>query len=93
MRVLLIAIAILAGCASDPEVRYVSRPVRVEVPVVIPCTVTPPMPENYVTPAAGDTPFEKVRKLLVERRQRMQVEEELRSLLSVCTRPLNGNSG
>lgn len=84
MRVQLILVLALAGCAgrSEPQVQYV----RVEVPVQVPCRG----PEVSVPPwaAAGlrkaDSLEVKVRALLAERRQRIGYEHLLEAAVSVC---------
>jgi hypothetical protein len=82
----LVMLVWLSGCASPSTV---VDTVEVKVPVVLPCEAEVPSPMKYATAdlAASSTDFDKIRALLVERRQRMSVEQELRVLLEACTRP------
>ena len=88
MRVLLLIFCgLIIGCTSQPAARYIDRPVRVEVPVLLPCPVTEPPRRGYATAGLvrDSTPFEKIRALLVERKERAATESELRELLGACT--------
>lgn len=84
---LILSLLGVAGCATPkPEIRYVSKPVRVEVPVVIPCGVVMPDAQVYETSMiyADSSDFDKIKAVLVELRQREAAERELRSLLGEC---------
>jgi hypothetical protein len=84
MRALAIAmLALLCGCTTT---EYVDRPVDVYVPVPTPCEVEVPAQVLYATDKlrASDTDFDKIKALLVERRQRAATEEALRLLLGAC---------
>jgi hypothetical protein len=81
---LLLAVLLLAGCAThvEPEIRTV----RVEVPVQVPCRA----PDVAVPPWAAaslrkaDSLEVKVRALLAERRQRIGYERLLKAAVSAC---------
>lgn len=79
----------LIGCGSTPETIVEIQ--EVLVPVFEPCDVEMPEEQVYATSvlSSDSTDFEKIRALLVERRQRMTMEEELRLLLDACSQPLN----
>ena len=85
MRYLLMLL--LTGCGSTEVIRYVDRPVTVEVPVYTPCEVHMPKVVTYTTDrlTARSTDFEKIQALLIERKERGASEDELRLLLSICT--------
>jgi hypothetical protein len=90
---ILIALLALSGCAG--KTKTLIETVTVQVPVFEPCDVDVPTPLRYATEdlRPGDSDFEKIRALLVERRQRMTVEEELRLLLTACTEELKTPPG
>ena len=83
-KLFLLAVMMLAGCATkpSPQVQYV----RVEVPVQVPCRA----PEVSMPPwaAAGlrktDSLEVKVRALLAERRQRIGYERLLEAAVAAC---------
>ena len=79
-------LVLLTGCAADPVIEYVDRPVEVKVPVVMPCQAVMPAVVRYATEGlkADDSDFDKIKALLVERRQRETTENELRALLGAC---------
>jgi hypothetical protein len=86
-----VAIIFLVGCCGTPEKEILIETIEVKVPVYEPCPVVQPDPPRYATEGLrkNDTDFEKIRTLLVERRQRSATEAELRLLLDACTDPLN----
>ena len=85
MRIFAFTFLMLAGCAT-PRIEYIREPVEVLVPIAQPCPVTAPGFMEYATEflTLESDDFEKIRAVLVERRQRSVVEEELRALLEVC---------
>lgn len=84
---------ILAGCCANPEVIIDTQ--EVYIPVYEPCQVDMPRHVSYETESLSkdSSDFEKIRALLVERRQRMVTEGELRLLLDACTARLNTSPG
>nr|WP_132657929.1 hypothetical protein [Pseudomonas aeruginosa] len=66
-RLLLGLCLLFAGCAASPTT---PRPVRVEVPLAVPCRVPDVRPPSWAsaTLQAGDSLQAKVRALLAERR-------------------------
>lgn len=85
MRLLLVMglVGLVAGCAArEPEM----RPIRVEVPVLVPCHAPEALAPVFA--AAGlkktDSLEVKVRALLAERRQRIGYERELVVANRVC---------
>lgn len=84
--IVLALIILLMGCGSNEVIRYVDRPVKVEVPIVMPCPVEIPAEAQYATDrlTVRATDFEKIRALLVERKERGATETELRVLLASC---------
>jgi len=77
---------IISGCASTtPVVNTVIQ--KVEVPVMVPCQITPPAPPQYYFDAitAIDELFDKVKALLADRNLHLGYEEELRAALTACT--------
>lgn len=87
MRLAVLSVLFIFGCASAPEIRYV--PKEVKVPVMVPCE--PKMPETPkwatkdVTPA--DTIFDKVKALAAELRQREGYEVLLLAAIAGCRQP------
>ncbi len=83
-KLFLMAVTLLAGCATKPppQIQYV----RVEVPVQVPCRAPEVAVPAWV--AAGlrktDSLEVKVRVLLAERRQRIGYEKQLEASASVC---------
>lgn len=77
------ALSAFAGCAASPTT---PRPVRVEVPLAVPCRVPDVRPPSWAsaTLQAGDSLQAKVRALLAERRQRQGYELELQAALRAC---------
>jgi hypothetical protein len=77
----------LAGCASAPE-QQLPRVVTVEVPVIQPCPVKVPERAEYATAKLSKkaSDFDKIKAILVERKQRETAENELRRLLVVCVK-------
>lgn len=63
-----------------------TSPVRVEVPLAVPCRVPDVRPPSWAgaTLKAGDSLQAKVRALLAERRQRQGYELELQAALRAC---------
>lgn len=85
MRALLLGMILpIAGCTTT---EYVKEPVDVYVPVPVPCDVDAPPIKRYAGDylSIDDSAFDKIRALLVERRERAQAEAELRALLEACT--------
>lgn len=85
MRLLVLGlIAPIVGCTTT---EYVKEPVDVYVPVPVPCHVNIPPPKRHATDylSKDDSDFDKIRALLVERRERQSVERELRALLETCS--------
>jgi hypothetical protein len=84
---LLLAAMLVAGCA--PTVVKTLPPVRIEVPVAVPChteaVAEPPWATNGLK--RGDPLELKVRALLAERRQRIGYERELRAANEACQAP------
>ena len=84
MKLLLVVLGlVLAGCATkEPEV----RPVRVEVPVLVPCktkkVAVPPWAADGLR--KSDSLEVKVRALLAERRQRIGYERQLVAAVAAC---------
>jgi hypothetical protein len=78
----------LCGCSTPSTI---IETVEVRVPVIEPCPVSIPDTASYAAEklSVDDTDFEKIRALLIERRQRISTEEELRALLLACVIPLN----
>lgn len=80
----------LAAVRASAERRAASpttpRPVRVEVPLAVPCRVPDVRPPSWAsaTLQAGDSLQAKVRALLAERRQRQGYELELQAALRAC---------
>lgn len=89
MKVLLciLCAVVLAGCAGSQHT--LPRLVRVEVPVMVPCPVVAPHVTPYATArlTRESTDFDKIKALLVERKERAGTESELRELLGVCSKP------
>lgn len=77
---------VLTGCCTTPDPITIVETVEVKVPVRVECPVEMPRRAAYAAEAltAESTDFDKIRALLVERRQRDTAEEELRALLAVC---------
>lgn len=77
---------ILAGCCTAPEPITVVETLEVEVPVMEKCPVEMPRRVAYSTRSVKkeDSDFDKIRALLMERRERDAAEQELRELLAVC---------
>lgn len=82
----LLALLTLAGCATEPEVRYRTRVQQVEIPITQPCPVQIPPVERYATSylTGLSTDYEKIRALVAERKQRAGMEADLRELLRAC---------
>ncbi|MEW4394426.1 hypothetical protein ACM7HV_14220 [Pseudomonas paraeruginosa] len=82
-RLLLCLCLFLAGCAGSPPE---PRPLRVEMPLAVPCRVPEVRPPSWAgaTLKAGDSLQTKVRALLAERRQRQGYELELQAALRAC---------
>ena len=81
---LILGLLVVAGCT--PVTQYVDRPVRVEIPVSVPCAVDiEPAPE-YATEALTreSSDGEIIRALLIEREQRAIVEGVLRADIVGC---------
>lgn len=76
---------VLAGCASEPIIEV--RTVEVPVPTWEPCAVEMPPLQFYAAERikSGTSDFDKIKIVLVERSQRIRMEQELRALLGVCT--------
>lgn len=67
----------IAGCAGKP-------PVRVEIPVPVPC-ITADIPEPVYPTVDPDTGlFERVQALLAERELRKGYEEQLKAAVAGC---------
>ena len=82
-------LALLVGCASAPESPPLPRVVTVEMPIVQPCPVKVPEQQVYAAEklSLASSDFEKIKAVLVERKQRAAAEKELRRLLGVCVTP------
>lgn len=80
-------VLLLAGCGSTEVIKYVDRPIVVEVPVSIPCEAVVPREAVYSTDklVISSSDFEKIQALLIERKERGATESELRLLLDSCT--------
>lgn len=88
--ILLLPIALLAGCASAPRVELQ----RVNVPVPVECRE--PIPDRPAMPtealAPGVLPFDLLRAALAEIDRREGYEVQLRAALAVCTAPVGAAS-
>ena len=83
MKVLLMGLVLLAGCATRaPEVRTI----RVEVPVLVPCQIPEVQAPTFAAAELkkADSLEVKVRALLAERRQRIGYEKNLVAAISAC---------
>lgn len=67
---------VLTGCAPH------YTPVRVEVPVAVPCRA--PAVNEPTMPPPGETLFDKVKSLLAEIELRKGYEAELRASVDAC---------
>ena len=69
---------LLAGCTCVPT--------RVEIPIPVPCRVTPPAEPVWATESLSGAAgiWEQVRALLAERRQRIGYETQLRAAATAC---------
>lgn len=78
-------LVLLAGCAGKERIRH--EYIETKVPVPIPCQIEEPAAPVYATHSltADDSDFVKIRAFVVERKQRIAVEKELRRLLATCT--------
>ena len=84
--VLLPVALLLAGCAAVPTERIVDRSIEVKVPVPVPCvveTVERPVFAVEQLPPDAST-FERVRALLIERRQRIAYEAQRDAAIAAC---------
>ncbi|MBD9514383.1 MULTISPECIES: hypothetical protein [unclassified Pseudomonas] len=81
MKLLLIPVLFLAGCASTAPV-----PVEVRLPVPVPCQVPVVEPPRFATAdlRPADDLQTKVRALLAERQQHLAYETRLRAALDAC---------
>lgn len=85
MRILLLGMILpIVGCTTT---EYVKEPVDVYVPVPVPCDVEIPPDVRHATDylSREDSDFDKIKALLVERRERAALEAELRALLKACS--------
>lgn len=83
--VLLLALAV--GCSTpEPRERIVRKPVRVEVPVIMPCPVVlPGVPAyEYMLIERGMPAEEVIKHLQIGVMQHRAVEDVLRGLLEKC---------
>lgn len=88
LMLIILAALFLVGCTTtEREVVQVAKPVRVEIPVMVPCKAVPPaVPVWETSRLTKDTPdFEKIRALLIERRQRETYEATLLETFGPCT--------
>ncbi|WP_043309273.1 hypothetical protein [Pseudomonas sp. ML96] len=85
MRMVMISVLALAGCAGQVE-EPEPRVVRVEVPIPVPCTTEPVAVPAWAADGLrrSDSLEEKVRALLADRRQRQGYEKELLAANEVC---------
>lgn len=86
MKYAMLSVFLVAGCAASPEVRYVTKEVKVPVPVK--CEVSiPPEPRwatKDVKPEANI--FDKVKALASEIEQREGFDIVLRSIIESCSK-------
>lgn len=79
MKYLYLAVLLLAGCASQPQV--------VKVPVSIPCEVKiPQQPALSYKPGSYSTVYPIVRDLMVDRELMLGYEAELLASLKACAK-------
>lgn len=80
MRVSLVLLAALAGCAADPVVR------EVKVAVPVPCRVELPSAPAWATQAlsADAGIWDQVKALLAERSQRIAYSDKLLAAAQAC---------
>lgn len=73
----------LVGCSSVP-----SKPIEVQVPVSIPCKITPPNKPDFSTNnlGIGMDIYTQVKTLLAERKQRQGYELELEAAIESCNK-------
>jgi len=81
----IMAVALLAGCAGQTPPAEV-RPVRVEVPVQVPCRVKQIDPPAWAADrlTKADSLEVKVRALLAERLQRQGYVDQLTTAVEAC---------
>lgn len=89
MKRTLIACAVsllVAGCATQPPPQVIEKPVRVDVPVSVPCKITPVTRPVFAFGAALPSwgLYDKGRALLADREQRQAYEGQLEAAVRAC---------
>lgn len=82
MKLLLLPILLITGCATTENVVYKD----VLVPVPTKCSVLMPERNIYLSDTLNseNTIFEKMKYLLIDKKSSKMKEDELRELLKVC---------